>query len=505
MFPPKQAGAMSAASPLPQVEIATTMAPGKRGPVGMSPRSDYSRVNTGIPPVPDAGSQAQKSLEPRGAEMLPKLAGSEVSMGQMAVRPTVNDMVKAAMAGAASRVDIAREATRQAERLGEETKTASAAPMVEEVPTFDEAEKLASALEYLADEVEKEASELVAPGKGPGALHVMESPGGSQLPQHFGQAHHTVPMHSGGQKGLPTERGATMIENDLNHRPGGTQTQQTALNGDKGHKHAAAIRAASVKVAEEEKSAVSASWLNKGISSGLQSATPARATSFANNLRGMANNPANASLPVGSQAHTGANFAGNEIARLHGPAVAAKLASEDPELEKRESKGMAEAKRGLSKAEAAHEEEKKEASPSRAAQLRQLQTKIAEDAINPAQISGGAAVKPDMRQSGESGGVAPSGGQTSMISSNESAINYTRGQAKSEPKADMRAYVTEPALSGSTDTVLSNAFAHSGQAGTKFASTAPLAKTAQARSLLVKLAADAEAKQKEKESAMGAS
>jgi len=475
MFPPKQAGAMSAASPLPQVEIATTTAPGKRGPVGMSPRSDYSRVNTGIPPVPDAGSQAQKSLEPRGAEMLPKLAGSEVSMGQMAVRPTVNDMVKAAMAGAASRVDIAREATRQAERLGEETKTASAAPMVEEVPTFDEAEKLASALEYLADEVEKEASELVAPGKGPGALHVMESPGGSQLPQHFGQAHHTVPMHSGGQKGLPTERGTTMIENDLNHRPGGTQTQQTALNGDKGHKHASAIRAASVKVA-----------------------------------------------------------------------------AENPELEKREGEGMAEAKKGLNKAEAAHEEEKKAApfkpgdaaafnaalreSPKgkaaaemvrqmgnssmtishgapnvakhasgRAAYLRELQTKIAEDAINPAQISGGAAVKPDTRQSGESGGVAPSGGQTSMISSNESATNYTKGQAKSEPKSDMRAYVTEPALSGSTDTALSNAFAHSGQAGTKFASTAPLAKTAQARSLLVKLAADAEAKQKEKESAMGAS
>lgn len=438
MFPPKQAGAMSAASPLPQVEIATTTAPGKRGPVGMSPRSDYSRVNTGIPPVPDAGSQAQKSLEPRGAEMLPKFAGSEVSMGQMAVRPTVNDMVKAAMAGAASRVDIAREATRQAERLGEETKTASATPVVEEVPTFDEAEKLASALEYLADEVEKEASGMggaytltenkVEPGKGPGALHVMESPGGSALPQHLGQAHHTVPMHSGGQKGLPTERGATMIENDLNHRPGGTQTQQTALNGDKGHKHASAIRAAAVKVA-----------------------------------------------------------------------------AENPELEKREGEGMEEAKKGLSKAEKAHEEEKKEASPSRAAQLRALQTKVAEDAINPAQISGGAAVKPDTRQSGESGGVAPSGGQTSMISSNESATNYTKGQAKSEPKSDLRAYVAEPALSGSTDTALSNAFAHSGQAGTKFASIAPLAKTAQARSLLVKLAGDAEAKQKEKESAMGAS
>lgn len=131
--------------------------------------------------------------------------------------------------------------------------------------------------------------------------------------------------------------------------------------------------------------------------------------------------------------------------------------------------------------------------------------KQAEDAINPAKISAGAAVPPDTSASGEAGG-APAGGKpqgaTNLIASNDSAINYTKGQAKAAPKADVRKYVTEPALSSAHDKTLGMAFANTSKAGVKIASMRSTA----ARVLLEKMAAeseDEEAKKKKKESGGG--
>lgn len=411
--------ATPSATPIPQVSINTSPAPGKQGPRGLSPRSNSSVVNTGALDNPQVGLDA-KATPPNSAGMLPQRSAlpppqvpqkSEVKMGSQQAHPTVQEMIKAAMAGAVGRQDISREAARQAENLGE--KTASRVVVTdsdEKVASYDAVMKLADAVEFIVDEFSKEAQ----PGEGPGALKVMESPGGASLPDKKGQSHHAVPMstplqNSGGHS--PTNQ----MQNDYARAPGaGAGTQGNAMKG--ASKTAAAIRQAVTK-----------------------------------------------------------------------------LAAEDKALEKKEGEGLDEAKAGVEKAERAHEEEKK-ASPSLAARIREAaqQVKEAEDAINPAHISAGATVPPDTRESGQSGGSSPHG--ASMVSSNESVTNLTRREAKAEAKADMKAYVTEPALSASTDSVLQAAFSHTGEAGAKVASAVPGAiKTAAAKALLSSIAAQAQA------------
>lgn len=83
-------------------------------------------------------------------------------------------------------------------------------------------------------------------------------------------------------------------------------------------------------------------------------------------------------------------------------------------------------------------------------------------------VSAGAAVPPPTRAAGESGGASPAG--ASMVGSNEAATNYTKRDAKATPKADMKAYVNQPALSAATDKVLDNALDKTDAAGAKVAS-----------------------------------
>ena len=116
--------------------------------------------------------------------------------------------------------------------------------------------------------------------------------------------------------------------------------------------------------------------------------------------------------------------------------------------------------------------------------------KQAEDAINPAQISAGPAVEPDATQSGQGTPPTPNGSQ--MVGSNESAINYTKQQAKAEPKRDMSAYVSEPALASAHDNTLQQAFSHTGEAGVKMSSAETAAmQVSRARALLENIAAAA--------------
>lgn len=437
----RSADITSAASPVPPVEIKTSLAPGKRGPVGMSPRTDYSRINTGLPSNPDAGAIEQKSMAPRGAEMLPKIA-SEGSMATQAARPTINEMVKKAMAGSIAAVEINREAVRQAQNLGE--KTASVAAPSEKVTTTDleQAEKLAAALDFVADELIKEGSSLggskVEPGKGPGALHVMEAEADGKQPfkpGNQGHGHSGQVAHSPAEgKSTPTGP-ATQMANNMHDPAGFHGKQQTSMVNQ--------------KTASEEKCK----------DCGKEKCSCAKTASVAAGIR----------------------------------AVMSKTAGEDPKLEKKEGEGIEEVKKGLEKTEKAHEEEKKGFDTLATSALRQVKT--AEDAINPAKISAGAATPPDTRESGQSGGVSPAGGQTSLVGSNQAAIDYKRSAAKSVPKADLKAMIAEPALSSATDKTLGMAFAHTGEAGTKFASAeAGSVKTAAARTLLQKLAAEADEK-----------
>ena len=137
------------------------------------------------------------------------------------------------------------------------------------------------------------------------------------------------------------------------------------------------------------------------------------------------------------------------------------------------------------------DDDKKEASaPATLVDHFRASIKVAEDAINPAKISAGAAVPPDTSASGESGGAPVAGmpqGPRSLVHSNESARDYKKGTAYAPRKAELKQYFNEPALTSSTDKTLQQAFAHTGEAGVKIAS-APQVKTAAARALLKQLA-----------------
>lgn len=425
---------LTAPSPIPTPSVAPSFAPGKKGPAGLAPRTNYTRVNTGEPPTPDAGAAAQKSMPPRGAEMLPKLAGGEGSMGNIAGRATLQDLVKSAMVESASRVHVTAEATRQAANLGEKTASAPVAENESTKVASAHVVKLAGALDFLAGEFRKEASMggpyTLSEGTAAPPPGVSAASADKPLPDKKGQGVNVVPMHPGTQKGLPTEHGGTMMANTLDKAPGG---REHMIQRNQGGKTASVVDLIRFKLNGEK---------------------------------------------TASDAH-----------------------------EKKETEGLAQAKAGVEKAEAAHksEPENKEASGENALVDYMLgRTKQAEDAINPAQITAGAAVPPETSAAGEAGGQPAGGapqGPTGLVGSNESAQNYTRGQAYGNRKEDLKKYYNEPAMSAQHDSVLQDAFTHTSQAGPKIASaqndtqSAPAAsvKTAAARALLMNLAKTAEA------------
>jgi len=59
--------------------------------------------------------------------------------------------------------------------------------------------------------------------------------------------------------------------------------------------------------------------------------------------------------------------------------------------------------------------------------------------------------------------------QKRMISSNQSAIDYTRREAKSVPKREVGKYLDQPALTAAGDAVLARSLAHTNSAGAKIA------------------------------------
>jgi hypothetical protein len=308
----------------------------------------------------------------------------------------LQDLVKAAMVDAARRTSVNNEASLQAEKTaeaktcekcGKEKDACVCAKTGSAVKTAALVEKLAGALDHIAAELLKNAEGHLG---GPYSLteHLVTSPPGvsqatasTLLPDHKGQAtpKAVIPMHTGNEKGLPTEHGATKAETNLNHAPG------------------------------EHEHMIQTNYGKKSASVG-------------------------------------------EI--VHAKLAAAKIANP----EKEETKGLEAAKEGLEHAEAAHksEPENKEDKHASLADYMSSRVKAAEDAINPAHISAGAA------------GGAPKG-PTGLVASATSAINTTRGQAYAERKTDMAKYIKEPMMSMEHDSVLRDAFKHTAQAGTKFA------------------------------------
>lgn len=122
-------------------------------------------------------------------------------------------------------------------------------------------------------------------------------------------------------------------------------------------------------------------------------------------------------------------------------------------------------------------------------------SKVAEDAIDPAQVSAetmddiGAAF-PDGSSPSEEGVPSEpsdvSSQKEQMLSSNEAAINYTKRDAKGDPKSDLGDILSEDALSSSTDKTLDETLDHTDEAGAKISSAR--AQTAAAKAILAKLA-----------------
>ena len=216
-----------AAAPVPQLQINTTTPPGLKGPSGLAPKQSGSRVNVGAPPTMDAGASAQKAVPPLGGGQMK--TGSEDTM-TTATRPSVHDMVKAAMDSSAERLDLRGELARQG--IVQE-KVASAQPEVD-------TEKLAAALEFVAGEFEKDAESSAAttPGHGPGHQTVTETNTGGTQSGDLGGVPGKLPWKGAPQQGL-SGGASNQMHTDEGKPAGGGGTQQTAMTGH--GKHAFAV------------------------------------------------------------------------------------------------------------------------------------------------------------------------------------------------------------------------------------------------------------------------
>src|SRR6478735_5559247 len=144
------AATQASVAPVPTAAVGNKPAPGQTGPKGLSPRTNYSRVNSGSSPTPDLGASVQKALAPDSQSFLPhKVAHTEVQMSAVTKTMTIHELVKAAAATVNDRAAIAQEAERQSVAPMQVTKVAS--PMDDSIPTAY-VNKLAEAMEYVVKE-----------------------------------------------------------------------------------------------------------------------------------------------------------------------------------------------------------------------------------------------------------------------------------------------------------------------------------------------------------------
>jgi hypothetical protein len=137
------------------------------------------------------------------------------------VRPRLQDLVKQALAEGAARAEVGRRREPDTcEGCGKEKAECTCG-----TKNAEHAQKLAAAIEHIADLFAKEAE--LGPGEGPGALDVSEAEISGAIPHAKGQSR-AQPPPATTQKGLPTEQGATQMKNDRDAPPGEGKTQKTA-------------------------------------------------------------------------------------------------------------------------------------------------------------------------------------------------------------------------------------------------------------------------------------
>lgn len=521
--------AVSAASmaPIPAPAISNKPAPGQKGPKGLAPRTNYSRVNTGAPPIADVAAQ-QKALPPDPMGTLShKIAQLEVtSMPQAIPRFTIQEMIKSAAEGAASSAAITREAIRQLLPQQEDAPVKVAAPTVDNngVSTVY-VDKLAAAVEYIVEQ-EKLASEGQGPGQGPNAHGVLEAQSSEENVDagEMGQAlqAHQPPMNPPMQidpsraadPGTGLETNDDMMHPEQPDAPAKVSSVRSFARRGKELVTGSRIRRFENDLkdlkAERSKRYGSAATTAAGAAAG--GATAGLIAKLDRDRDKGRNKKASASSKVKSLARRGKELVtGSKIKRFKTDlkahegtlphAIRSKMQQDlkSERLKRYGVLGLGGATGGATAGLLAARDKNKEASSvdPRLVDALLAFKKQAEDAINPAQISAGPEVPPGTSAAGEPGG-APAGGlpqgSTSLVESNEAAINYTKGEAKAKSKADLRKVLTEPAMSASTDSTLQKTLDSTDQAGAKISSAI---KTAAARALLEKLAQEAESKQQQ--------
>lgn len=382
-------------------------------------------------------------------------------MASQMTRPLLQDLVKQAMMGTVSKVDITAEAARQlGHPVQQQTKTASVRePASQHVPT-EVCEKYAAALEHLAKTAAIQLSggttAGVGPGEGPNAIGVMAAQS-SESNIDAGQGGQAVakdvppkdpPLASFPDSNSPANAMATNLDMEHGEQPVDPMGNQKASN-------------ASQKQAQVNLDyLLELAGMPKVAKKGEQISEAGRAARAAGSPMGLAGY-------LGARVGAASSRMGREA--LSGKKEASLVAKNLAAL-------------GLSKQ--------------------------AEDAINPAQISAGAASAqgaeaPDGASAAQEGPIPPEpsdvNSQKRLIGSNQAAIDYTKRQAKADPKSDLNKLLVEPALSAAHDSTLQRVWDHTDEAGAKIAA-AKLTKTAAAHAILLKLAAEqAEEKKRDKE------
>jgi hypothetical protein len=211
-------------SSIPVPQVTPTKATGKRGPNGLAPRTNYSRVNSGVPPQP----QLDLDVQPTGDSM--NKAANKTNELSAAARPfSFQDMVKAAMTNTLGRVKVAEEAREALKERTEviqgsagEKKEASSG---ESYPT-SYVSKLAAALLHIAEGREKEAeapeTSSQGPGKGPNASTVSHTEAGAPISHNFGQATQQPPKNPPTESKRPGDP-ATALQTDMKSPAGGVK------------------------------------------------------------------------------------------------------------------------------------------------------------------------------------------------------------------------------------------------------------------------------------------
>ena len=449
-------------------------------------------------------------------------------MSTTKARPSLQDMVKQAMSGAAHKVAVNLEAARQlAATEDDQVKEASApSPQTGHVAT-ETVIKLANALGFIAEQVVKEAFELSGaesgaadgPGTGPGALTVMQaiSSGSGIEAGQSGQATpgNQPPMNPSTQtEQVQVGKANTGLEtnDDMKHPE---QPVEPIANEKTSSGLAASNLLRMQKMAKGKDDHpgghhIRRALLGNPVSSAIEAEKGKKLRSFGGalkhelgqSLKGTAiGGGAGAALGAGIGALKGGK-SGAKAGALAGGYLGGNIGSLAGVMRGRHGAHASELHARYSK----HRDKSKESSAPIS-----LIRKLAEDAINPAQITSPASVDPVEPPEGasaseEAGPSEPSdvNSQKSMISSNEAAINYTKGQAKADPKKDLADVLTEPALSKAHDSVLQQSFDNTGAAGVKISSARGMAKTAHQvgaqRLLISRLIKQAEESKKKKTS-----